>query len=478
MAETKSGNSFYQLPQGDARNTPTFSLVGSLLFFGALIPTVLAYFLTMDNELRVLMAAIGLMTLLVVFASPFLGLVLFVALLYIRPEDTIPSLTGLQMPLIVSVVTLTGLWFRHHLKKEKFVQAPVNLMIIGFLCAAVISTISGGNPLTAFTDVGKLAALYFLILNLVNTRKRFGYFVTLIILLSCYLAGYAIYHYLKGDALDANGLFRAVSAGGLFGDPNDFAAVTVGGLALALGRVSESISWKKLSYLALSGIMIWGIMLSSSRGGLLAMMVVFAGLALRYMRKNALLIPLIALAAFFLVAHGSSHMTDFSSQERSANDRLWFWDDGITQFLHNPLTGSGYGQFTLHNGGRAAHNSFVICFAETGFIGYFFWMGLIYYAYKRKRETGVEMDKQGRGDLYFACLALTGYLAAVFFLSHTYYPNMFIFMSLPVVQQITYYGKTDIMRVEGKEGFRDVCLIAAICALSIIGIKLMVLRLA
>ena len=40
-----------------------------------------------------------------------------------------------------------------------------------------------------------------------------------------------------------------------------------------------------------------------------------------------------------------------------------------------PILGVGYGQFVDHHP-LTAHNSLVLCFAETGLLGSFFWVGL------------------------------------------------------------------------------------------------------
>ncbi len=58
--------------------------------------------------------------------------------------------------------------------------------------------------------------------------------------------------------------------------------------------------------------------------------------------------------------------------------RVALWQKGIEIIRAHPLLGVGmgnYGQFT--DNGLTAHNSYVLCAAELGFFGYFFWLGMI-----------------------------------------------------------------------------------------------------
>src|SRR4051794_15243864 len=65
-----------------------------ILILGAcvLIPLVVAYGFGNHNELQVCALIIGVAGLAVGLANPFWGLIFFVALLYVRPEETVPAL--------------------------------------------------------------------------------------------------------------------------------------------------------------------------------------------------------------------------------------------------------------------------------------------------------------------------------------------------------------------------------------------------
>jgi putative inorganic carbon (HCO3(-)) transporter len=176
-------------------------------------------------------------------------------------------------------------------------------------------------------------------------------------------------------------------------------------------------------------------------------------------------------------------MTSFDAGEESANSRFWFWVNGVEQMAHRPLLGVGYGGFPDLNDGMTAHNSFVLCFAETGLIGYFFWMGCIYYCFKRRAEsavarhegeTGGEADAGGE-SLLGARLALAGFLVAAFWISRTYVPVLYLLFSLPAAQLSAFAGPAGGIP-EGGTG-RDGGRIALLCLGSILFIYLFALQL-
>ena len=91
----------------------------------------------------------------------------------------------------------------------------------------------------------------------------------------------------------------------------------------------------------------------------------------------------------------------------------------------------------LEHADRGAHSSFVNTYAETGFLGYFFWIGLLYVSLlglwkvisrKKEARSYAELEIMQIGEGVFA--ALVGYLACGFFLSRNFNILLFIFIAL------------------------------------------------
>jgi len=106
-------------------------------------------------------------------------------------------------------------------------------------------------------------------------------------------------------------------------------------------------------------------------------------------------------------------------------------------FKANPLFGVGYGMFSEHSYSRACHNSFINCYAELGFVGYFFWIGLLYtviYGLWKVNDCFVRENMQNVNSLLpfgNAILAsIIGYLTSGLLLSRTYVLPLYILLAL------------------------------------------------
>src|SRR5437868_15244046 len=94
------------------RGQPISAPGALLLLAGLLIPCLLAYTLATENPIKVTLWVVETALLLIAFARPFWGLLLLVALIYIRPEEINPDLAGMHLTLAVSIVTLISTWFQ------------------------------------------------------------------------------------------------------------------------------------------------------------------------------------------------------------------------------------------------------------------------------------------------------------------------------------------------------------------------------
>lgn len=222
---------------------------------------------------------------------------------------------------------------------------------------------------------------------------------------------------------------------GFLNDPNDFAQTIIVVLPWVFMRFAADASWARV--LALGGpwvlMFVHVLVLTHSRGGLLgaaaALLFFFRD---RIGKKLSLLMAGAAVAAFMLglVGGGERGMT---GKEQSASERIDAWNEGIQMLKGNPVFGVGYDNFTEHHV-RTAHNSFVLCFAELGLLGYFLWMGLIVLAFKalnRITDTLASTEDHARYAVLLRT-SMVGFLVCAWFLSRTFVPTLFILMGMTV----------------------------------------------
>jgi putative inorganic carbon (HCO3(-)) transporter len=123
-------------------------------------------------------------------------------------------------------------------------------------------------------------------------------------------------------------------------------------------------------------------------------------------------------------------------REGSISGRLEAWGAGLQMLKESPLFGIGFGGFTDRHE-LTAHNSFVLCFAETGLVGYFFWIGLLV---ATARDLGLlarlpatdTAQEQVRRWARTVRLAFYTFLATAWFLSRTYIPTLYLLIAMGV----------------------------------------------
>jgi O-antigen ligase len=154
---------------------------------------------------------------------------------------------------------------------------------------------------------------------------------------------------------------------GIFNDPNDLSVILIVGMMLCLSRIGQSGAARLLWLLALT-LMAYGMALTHSRGGFIAMAVAFmAYMTDRIGAWKAILIvtPLMLGLAFGL---GRQMDMDFTDRDDTGQHRIRLWRDGLMQLQRAPVFGIGAGNF-VEEAGLVAHNSFVQAYAELGFVG-------------------------------------------------------------------------------------------------------------
>jgi putative inorganic carbon (HCO3(-)) transporter len=460
---------------------PTTRVDIALIAAALLLPLLLAVLITRGgHELRVVVGIVAVVAIVASMARPFFGLVLFIGLLYVRPEDSFPVLTGMRLTLIVSMVTLGSMLVQRSLHHERLRKTPLNVMLGGFALALVLSTWRLGtisDALEAAQDVGKLAILVLLVVNVVRTPREYRALITVVLLCTLYVACYSLYLYNQGGAMASHEGARS-QAVGLFANPNDLAVTLAAGAALVISRLLHTRGLMRLVYVGAGAVMCWAVFLTQSRGGLLALVVVCVISVLFNAKNRKLALVAAIVLGLGLVGAASGRMTNFDTQEESAGSRFEFWANAIDLFVQNPVTGVGYQQFAEYNHGYLAHNSFVQCFVELGFLGYFFWVGIIYFCF---RDRMPPPDPTGRdrtsADVLAARLSLAGYLAGCFSASRTYSPVLFLLFSLPVAALMVAVPRAPEEGERPAPIWREYAMIGLICIGIMIVVKALVMLL-
>jgi O-antigen ligase len=250
---------------------------------------------------------------------------------------------------------------------------------------------------------------------------------------------------------DAGEKFFRIRGLGEVNDPNDFAQLTVCVIPLMFifWRSGKILQNAVLVILPVCVLLV-GVFLTHSRGALIALiaMVIVA------VRRRIGTVPAFLIAAAIFVAAMSLQFTGGRDISASAGeDRTALWSEGFEVFRSHPVFGvglSGLSDYTDEH--LTAHNSVIVCAAELGLFGFYFWCIFLLSTIRdvltidshSKVSAGhpivleesplpqpaltvelidkAEINSLGR----LLLLSLTGFLTAGMFLSRAFVPTLFL----------------------------------------------------
>ena len=110
----------------------------------------------------------------------------------------------------------------------------------------------------------------------------------------------------------------------------------------------------------------------------------------RYGRTKALLLGAMILPVL-LIGFGG-RQTKFSASEGTGQERIKIWNEGFVLMQGSPIFGIGMNQYAEQLR-IVAHNSFVHCYVELGFIGGTFFFALFYLPFVGLRSRSRDQTK-------------------------------------------------------------------------------------
>ena len=377
-------------------------------------------------------------------------ILIYISLVIIRPQEY-PALVEQAPPILpVALVAALIAWA---VSARKSFSEPQYALLFGFFAAVMMSQVANGwagGALAQFALFGPAVATFVLLSHAATTQRRVEAAMVTIVLCACLLAVHGVEQVETGIGWTGMPLVQddgRIQYVGVFSDPNDLGLLFVSVLPMAffLSTRGGMLGLARLFWLAAAALLLYGIYLTNSRGALLAVaFLVGFWLWLRRGMVTALVVGGAGLTAMTLLP---SRLQELDASESSAAGRIDAWYEGLQMFISQPLFGVGAGNFTEHNY-LTAHNSFVLALAETGFIGFTFWLAFVAYGfrmmltlYRHKPElSDPDAEQSWKTERAIACtllLALGAFCAAAFFLSRTYNIVLYLIAALIVAE---YHG--------------------------------------
>lgn len=374
------------------------------------------------RDIAVLLVVFG--SLLVIPFRPYYGLLVFSWLAYMRAPDLAWSLQGLRMSLWVAIATLVGVVIAVLQRRERFAAfRPQTILMIALLGWIALSEQQAMNHFLAHRELvlfSKVVLVALVTTGLVQSQHRFRWLM-IVIALSLGLLGlkYGLWGVLRGGARIAGG------PGGFMKDNNGFALALNMGIPLLVGvALTERQRWFKVFCGVLVLFTMLSVFFTFSRGGLLTLVVIGAGLVLRTGRPVLAILLLVLGVGGFAALSSSETISNYMAraetigeydEDRSAMGRIEAWKTAIRVAKRNPVFGVGpdnlmvvYLDYSDTEERRVAHNAFLQLLAETGVPAASMWVFLILVTLIR-----LEMLSRSNPDTNLAIYARTLQLSIV-----------------------------------------------------------------
>ncbi|MEI8349026.1 MAG: O-antigen ligase family protein [Candidatus Omnitrophota bacterium] len=362
---------------------------------------------------------------------------------------------GFPLVNIITILNLLLVFMGFSAKKLSIPRAPENTLMLGFFFAILMSHVANtylGGLILSFQEFGKILIFYFLIIIILDSVNKIKIVSWLIVLSSVYMAINGIIQFYGGSGIPGtapindHGVMRIIGLG-IFSDPNDLALLFIFTFPLVLAFIFEGRGFFHATMAIVCGIsIVWALWLTNSRGGLLAFIVatiMFFRLRFKGMKWVIFAMLAVVIAVAFLPSRLTAGFFDKSSYER-----VIYWGYGNWAFKSHPIFGVGYNMLWQYAADKAAHNSFIQCYAELGIFGYLFWIGLIYIILYGLWKLSLYYKSKAyyKSDLFLLGEAISaaffGYLTISLFLSRTYIVPFFVFIALAVkVRFVATQGK-------------------------------------
>jgi putative inorganic carbon (HCO3(-)) transporter len=371
---------------------------------------------------------------------------------YVRPQSIIPSLDVLPWGKLFVAASLIGL-LSH---TTRVLRHSINLYLLMFSAVVLLSSFLAFSRETSFehlADYYTWVVVYFLVVNIVNTRTRLYLFLLIFLVASFKVSlGCATRWTLRGFSFTDWGL---KGPPGFFENSGELAIqmAVFWPIALVFAKhLRPHIErWKYIAFLLMpitAGMTILG---SSSRGGQIAFFVqIFIRQWRSLLRLRVLaLLAVMTIAAFFLLPEEQITRFKEMGDDKTSQQRLLYWKRGMDMLADHPGLGIGffnfplafrtlYPQDMLYEFSQLPHNIFIQVGSELGYSGLLSYTGIIVLAFRSTRRTARLRNAVKQSDHLFIdlCGALNisfiGFLLAGQFVSVVYYPFMWIHIALVV----------------------------------------------
>ena len=406
-------------------------------------------------------AAIGLAFVALVMADLTVGLCLFAVVAFL---DLLPHLGGSLVSFtkivgfLLAISWLAKVSSSQDSRNDFLAAHPTfSYVLVLFIGWAAVSLTWAEKPGVGSTPLLRYALnliLFLIVYTAVRTPRHLVWTLGAYVAGSAAAAGYGLLNPPQNVAY-----YDVTRVSGTIGDPNELAAVLVGGtvLAAALAATLKNSPLLRLGAAGASALCAAGIFLSLSRGGLVALgfsLVAAVVVAGRRWRGQAVALAVVIAAGgfvyfgFYASTGAASRVTSFGS----GTGRTDIWTVGWRMVEAHPANGVGVGNYqtsAVHyllqpgvilrpefivDTPKVAHNTYLQVLAELGIVGMAMFVAIIGFSLLCILRAARIFERLGDSPMELLSrallVALCGVLAADFFISEEFSKQLWLLLGL------------------------------------------------
>jgi O-antigen ligase len=299
---------------------------------------------------------------------------------YLGPETIYGTLAGYHIQLVIAALAL--FFSFSSLQEISLTRMSQTYALIGMWVAVLMSFVFNGltrfAPDALFDFLPASFTFFFVLLNC--KTKRHLQMIVFVLLAASLFTIYMGYSAILAGNLDSPYLVTARDAAvpfsrlrglGFINDPNDFSQLIASLIpCLFFFWAPKKFPQNFLFVLIPSGLLLFGMFLTHSRGGIVAFLAVVT-IAAR--RKIGTIPSVIIAGGLFAITTVIGWSGGREISVESGVDRMEAWSTGLQLLKSHPIFGVGFQRFTEYYI-ITAHNTVVVCAAELGVFGLFFWV--------------------------------------------------------------------------------------------------------
>ncbi len=335
------------------------------------------------------------------FAFKMICCYLFVE--FVRPQSIFPVLDFLPWAFIFIIMSMVGAFLDSSVKwTSSFANVLMIIFSLLIISATFVTPLYPDVARKYFMDFFNWVIIYFLIINIVNTKERFYIFAMIFLIAAAKIAmGTSRSWVMRGFSFTSWGL---MGPSGYFQNSGELAILMLVLFPFAYyfyQATKEKVGkWERLLLMAFWVCPILTILGASSRGAQLALVaqLIFMFRASIFKLKPLIGVILLSAAIFFLLPQEQKDRFSKSGDDKTSQQRLLYWGHGWDMMKNYPLTGVGMYNFipyyeqhfpedtieTYQGKGKAElpHNIFIQVGTDAGFLAVTFFIFIILYCFK------------------------------------------------------------------------------------------------